>query len=313
MVPGMIEAGTGTDLLLPFLIDARSIRGRIVRLGASLDSILAGHDYPNAVSLRLAEAMVMAVALAGSLKFDGVFTLQIQADGAIPLLVTDVTSEGDLRGYARFDAEKLAAADADKSGKGVVPRYLGKGFLAFTVDQGADTERYQGIVELTGDRLDECAREYFMQSEQLETCFKLAARGPDRGRKGWQAAVLMIQRMPLGPNSPILTAPEADENWNRARILLESATDGELLDTDLPVATLLHRLYHAEMLERHDARLLRARCRCSLGRVEGTLKSFPRAEVENFRDDRGDVVVTCEYCKSSYSFTDQDLDRLYAV
>src|SRR5271154_20682 len=109
MVPGMIELGSKTDLLLPFLIDARSIRGRIVRLGASLDKILADHDYPHSVSLRLAEATAMAVALAGSLKFEGVFTLQIQADGAIPLLVVDVTSEGDLRGYARFDAEKLAA------------------------------------------------------------------------------------------------------------------------------------------------------------------------------------------------------------
>jgi molecular chaperone Hsp33 len=313
MVPGVSEAGRMGDLLLPFMIDARSIRGRIVRLGDSLDQILAGHDYPHSVSQRLAEAVVMAVALAGSLKFDGVFTLQIQADGAIPLLVTDVTSAGDLRAYARFDAEKLALADADQSGQGMVPRYLGKGFLAFTVDQGADTERYQGIVELSGNSLDNCAQVYFAQSEQLETSFKLAARGPSVGQTGWQAAVLMIQRMPLGPNSPILTADEAEENWNRAQILLESTTDAELLDPSLPVATLLHRLYHAELLERHDARSLQARCRCSQERVEGTLKSFPRSEVESFRDDHGAVVVTCEYCKSSYSFTDGDLDRLYSA
>ena len=82
---------------------------------------------------------------------------------------------------------------------GPVPRYLGTGFLAFTVDQGPDTERYQGIVDLAGDSLEDCAQRYFQQSEQLETGFMLAARPPSGGVRGWRAAALMIQRMPLGP------------------------------------------------------------------------------------------------------------------
>jgi len=131
-----------TDLLQPFLISARSIRGRLVRLGPALDEILAGHDYPPQVAHMMAEAMALAASLAGALKFNGIFTLQIQAEGAISLLVVDVTSDGDLRGYARFDADKLAAAVADESlADAPVARYLNKGFLAFTVDQGADTER----------------------------------------------------------------------------------------------------------------------------------------------------------------------------
>jgi molecular chaperone Hsp33 len=299
------------DVLQPFLIDARSIRGRLVRLGPSLDAMLSGHDYPPAVAARVAEAAALAATLAGALKYNGIFTLQIQADGAIPLLVVDITSEGDFRGYARFDEEKLAAAEKADPAMGPVPRYLGKGFLAFTVDQGADTERYQGIVELTGKSLEECAKLYFEQSEQLETATLLAARAP-QGDVGWQAAALMIQRMPLGPTSPILTAEEADENWNRAVILLSSAKESELFDGTLPAAGLLHRLYHAEQLELHEPRVLRMQCRCSTGRVEDTLKSFPRAEMEELKDENGHIVVTCEYCKSSYSFAEGDLDRLYA-
>ncbi len=231
----MSQGAPRSDLVQPFLIDARSIQGRLVRLGPSLDRILAGHDYPGAVGLRLAEALTLAVALAGALKFDGIFTLQIQGDGAIPLLVADVTSGGSLRGYARFNAEKLAAAEAAATPEGAVPRYLGAGFLAFTVDQGPDTERYQGIVDLAGNSLEDCAQRYFEQSEQLETGFMLAAQPPAAGLSGWRAAALMIQRMPLGPASPILTAEESEENWSRARILLASATTRELLD-DGPVA-----------------------------------------------------------------------------
>jgi len=301
-----------SDLSQPFLIDARSIRGRLVRLGPSLDRILTGHNYPAPVALRMAEAMALAATLAGALKFNGIFTLQVQSEGAVSLLVADVTSDGDLRGYARFDEAKLAEADADETlADSPVQRYLGKGFLAFTVDQGADTERYQGIVELSGKTLGECAQAYFEQSEQLETDYLLSARAPE-GQMGWRAASLMIQRMPLGPTSPILTAEEAEENWNRATILLASTKDAELFDPALAGPALLHRLYHAEQLELLDPRPLQAKCRCSADRVETTLKSFPRSEMEELKDENGHIVVTCEYCKSTYSFAEGDLDRLYA-
>ena len=301
-----------SDLSQPFLIDARSIRGRFIKLGASLDTILSGHNYPESVALRMAEAMALAATLAGALKFDGIFTLQVQSEGAISLLVADVTSAGDLRGYARFDEEKLAAAEADQTHAAApVTRYLGKGFLAFTVDQGPDTERYQGIVELTGDTLADCAQAYFEQSEQLETAYLLSARAP-QGGAGWLASSLMIQRMPLVPTSPILTGEEAEENWNRATILLASTKQAELFDPKLDAPALLHRLYHAELLELLEPRPLQAKCRCSRERVETTLKSFPRGEMEELKDENGHISVTCEYCKSNYSFAEDDLDRLYA-
>ena len=189
-------------------------------------------------------------------------------------------------------------------------RCLGSGFLAFTVDQGPDTDRYQGIVELTGDRLEDSAAQYFKQSEQLATALKLAVQPPCE-TQGWRATALMIQRMPLGPNSPILTAEEADEAWNRAVILMNSAKDEEMLDPALPSAQLLHRLYHGEGLQWLEPRPLRAACRCSAERVAGTLRSFPRAEIAALKDDTGSVVVVCEFCKADYRFGPSELDAVY--
>lgn len=296
------------DLIQPFLIDAGAIRGRVVRLSTALDAVMTAHDYPSAVAAILAETLVLAAALSGALKFDGLFTLQIQADGAIPLVVADATSDGSLRGYARFDPEKLARAMTAQGS--AVSRFLGKGYLAFTIDQGPDTDRYQGIVELSGDTLAACAHRYFEQSEQLETHFQLAVRAPSHG-DGWRAGALMIQRMPLGPNSPIFTTEEAGESWNRAAILSASVRDDELLGPRIGVDELLRRLYHAEGLHLHAFRPLAANCRCSSERVTTTLTSFPRQDVESMRDDNGDVVVVCEFCKSRYVFSNADLDRLY--
>ncbi len=300
-------AGNGGDTLVPFMLGAGLVRGRLVRLGPALDAVLSGHDYPAIVAGRLAEIMTLAATLSGALKYDGVFTLQIQGDGPISLVVADVTSEGNLRAYARFDREKLAAR-----GGATVADCFGKGYLAFTVDQGPGTDRYQGIVDLEGDTLADSTRAYFERSEQLATEIVLATRAPAAGA-GWQSGAAMIQRMPTGPNSPILTAEEAGEVWSRSSILIGTLRPDELLDTRVAPRRLLHRLFHADGYAVSPAKALRAQCRCSAERVRGTLRTFPREEIESLKDDNGEVVVTCEFCKASYHYSATDLDELYAA
>src|SRR5450755_2725676 len=103
---------TPDDLIQPFQIDPFALRGRLVRLGPTVDRILSQHGYPDPVATVLGEAVTLAVLLAGALKYDGVFTLQTKSDGPIRLLVADVSTDGAVRGYAQYDAERLAAAVA---------------------------------------------------------------------------------------------------------------------------------------------------------------------------------------------------------
>src|SRR5262249_10686585 len=141
------------------------------------------------------EAITLAVLLAGALKYDGVFTLQTKGDGPVRLMVADVTTAGAVRGYAQFDAGKLAAAGPGALGS--VPRLLGAGYIASTVDPGEHTQRYQGIVELQGATLAECAHHYFRQSEQLQAGIKVAVgRVPGTDGPRWRAGGLMMQRIP---------------------------------------------------------------------------------------------------------------------
>src|SRR5262249_54074859 len=136
------------DLVQPFRIDPFALRGRLVRLGPAIDRILSQHAYPEPVAALLGEAITLAVVLAGALKYDGIFTLQTKGDGPVRLMVADVSTAGALRGYAQYDEEKLAATLTGQTLS--VPRLLGSGYIAFTVDQGEETDRYQGIVELAG-------------------------------------------------------------------------------------------------------------------------------------------------------------------
>ena len=304
------------DLVQPFQIDSSGLRGRLVRLGPVLDEILTRHAYPEPVALMLGEAIVLAAALAGALKYDGVFTLQTRGDGPIHLLVADVTSAGAMRGYAQYDAEKLAkaidAAPAGASGLGdSVPRLLGAGHLAFTVDQGEHTDRYQGIVELQGATLAECAHHYFRQSEQVEAGLKVAvARWPDdAGTARWRGGSLMIQRLP--PAGDAAKRDAAEDGWRRAVILMSSSTSRELVDPNLAPEALLFRLFHEDGVRAYRRHDLAARCRCSRERVETVLRMMPADELATMKID-GHIIVTCQFCSAAYDFDESEVAALGA-
>ncbi len=291
------------DLIQPFKIEGQAVRGRLVRLGPLIDTVLDRHRYPPVVAELLAETVALAAALAGALKYDGVFTLQTKGDGPVRLMVADVTSDGDVRGYAQFDAERLAAVTGNGEALSV-PKLLGAGYLAFTVDQGSHTERYQGIVELIGATLAECVHHYFRQSEQLDAVVKVAA---GRATGGWRAGALMLQRLPPSAGA----ADDVEDGWRRTLAFMASSTPDELLDAQLAPNDLLYRLFHEDGVRVFATADLRPGCRCSRQRVERVLRSLPDDELEAFKID-GVISVTCEFCSASYGFTDGEVAALKA-
>jgi molecular chaperone Hsp33 len=296
----MTEIVGTDDLALPFAVGATRLRGRVIRVGPLLDKILGQHDYPAAVAEMLGQAIVLAAALARALKYNGIFTLQTKGDGPVRLLVADITASGHIRGYAQFDGERLARV---APGRAPVPSLLGAGYLAFTVDQGDHTERYQGLVELQGQTLADCAHHYFRQSEQVEAGLKVAVERRPDGR--WRGGGIMIERLPVEG----LTREQDDELWRDAVVLMSSCSDAELTDPALAPERLLYRLFHEPGVRVQPARPLIAQCRCSRERVERMLRALPPAEIDDMAVD-GRIVVTCEFCSASYDFDEADRKAL---
>lgn len=309
------------DFILPFQFDELRVRGRLVRLGTVTDTVLHTHDYPNAVGEMLAQSLALSAVLAGALKFDGIFTLQTKGNGPISTLVADTTSKGDMRGYASFDADALQrSALGGLAGLAPVPRLLGAGYLAFTVDQGPHTERYQGIVELIGPTLADCAHQYLRQSEQIEAGVRLAAAKGSAGVARWRAGALMLQRLPASGSAfeaetdhgAPAEREAVDEGWRRALALMSSVTDAELLDPDIAPYDLLRRLFHEERVTVFNSKPLVHRCRCSTLRVQRALASIPADELESMKVD-GRVEAICQFCNARYEFDDAALRRFRAA
>ncbi len=308
------------DAVLPFDIKPLGVRGRVVRLGAILDDILNRHDYPMAASAVLAEAVALVAMFGAVLKFDGKFILQTSTDGPVSMLVADFVSPDQVRGYARVDTDALARLQA--TGAVTAQTVIGNGHLAMTVDQGEDMERYQGIVGLDNATLVDAAHDYFRQSEQIPTLLRLAS-GPLVGRAGqadkWRAGAIMIQHLPEdGGISPIQVYSgddpsgndepevEEDDNWRKAKLLLETVEDHELIDPLLSSERVLYRLFHEDGVTVYPELKLKRYCSCSADRLKGILANMPNDDKAHMAED-GKIDVKCEFCSASYRF---DVDEI---
>ena len=312
MVGGSIVWPKGEDFVQPFQLENGVARGRLVRLGSSAQGVLSARKYPDGVAFLLSEMMALSALVVGLFKFDGVLSLQAKGDGPVNLILVDLTSEGGLRGFAQFDPE-IGSVPLDALRVDPVPHLLGKGYLAFTIDQGPKTDRYQGIVELVGKTLSDCAHHYFRESDQLEVAVNITAE--KSASNHWRAGGLLMQKMP--PDGRPLESGEShntefQENWRRAAVFAKSVQGEELLDDELHPHELLMRLFEKDGVRVFDPLVLENRCRCSNKRVETMLKSFPKEEIEALRVG-GVVTITCEFCGMGYKFEEKEIERIYKI
>lgn len=291
------------DTCVSFHINNGAFRGRLVRLDQVINTILSKHAYPRPVSAVLAEATALGILLASTLKYDGLFTLQTKSNGPVSMIVVDVTSEGKVRAYARFDEEHLKKSQALRKSEGEIepsPHLMGEGYLAFTVDQGDKAELYQGVVDLQGKTLSECALRYFKQSEQIDTDLQLFLRAPEGDSDTWNSGGIFIQKLPeLG--GKIDPQIDLSESWNEAKIFMESLQADEMFDSELSSAEILHRLYHSSDLIVSAQKDYQFGCRCSREKLQSTLSGFKPEEIESLCEN-GKITATCQFCSEQYSF-----------
>jgi molecular chaperone Hsp33 len=290
--------------VLPFFLPQRPVRGRLVRLGPLADALLTRHIHNPVVTKLVGQALALAAGLSTALKFRGSFSLQAKGDGPVTMLLADCTDAGELRGHALTNAAKLEALlaiDPTPSAKAL----LGSGYLAFTVDQGGDQNRHQGIVALEGHSLADMALHYFETSEQLRYQVHLAC---DQTPSGWRAGAVILEKVAgAGGIDPELSDAAQEESWHTATTLAATLTEREMLDDNLPADRLLYRLFHTEGVATERARALSFGCRCSRARLASILEGFPTDDLDHMTIG-DDIIMTCEFCNYDFRFPRQDVE-----
>lgn len=284
---------TQTDFTQRFIFDNHDARGELACLEDSYAHVLAKHAYPQPVAVLLGELMAAAALLVGSLKFDGLLTLQVRGEGPLSLLVVECSSEREIRGLASYEEERIAPEAG-------LHDLLPGGVLAMTVDP-AQGQRYQGLVALEGDSLADSLNNYFASSEQLASRFVLHADG--RRARGFLLQQLPVERVADGE-------PRA-ASWQHLVALAQTLKAEELLGLDN--TTVLHRLYHEEEVRLFEAEPVEFRCSCSKERSARALLSLGEEDVLALLDERKGVIrMDCQFCNQQYAFQAEDVRQLFA-
>ncbi|MEM6412285.1 MAG: Hsp33 family molecular chaperone HslO [Pseudomonadota bacterium] len=309
MVPDNLKTHSTDDIVANFQVENRPLRGRITRLGSqSLGPILARHDYPAELARVLGEATTLAALVGSSLKFKGRLLVQAEGNGPVSLLVGEYSTEGGLRGYAKYDRaawDKLQRLN--RGGRPHMPQLFGTGVLALIIIQdNPSIQPYQGVVPLEKATLAECAEDYFAQSEQVPTKIALsvaeltvAGQTPE-----WRAGGLLLQRIAADE-----LRGNTEDAWDEARALFGTVTDAELADPELHADRLLYRLFHESGVRMESSYPVRDTCTCNEERLKATLLKMPDSELVDMAEDDGTLGVDCQFCARHYDIALSDVAR----
>jgi molecular chaperone Hsp33 len=299
------------DSLHRFIFEQFPIRGHLVHLDAAWRALIEHADYPAAIRDTLGEAVAASLLLAATIKFEGVLSLQLQGDGPVHLMLVQCTSGLGVRGLARYRegepeaGTKAGAAAGTLAGAGRIADLIGAGNLTVTVETDDSSQRYQGIVPITGQRLADSLQVYFENSEQLPT--RLWLHADAQGASG-----MLLQKLPAAgglPGQGAVDAAAVDDAWRRVQLIAETLTPEEM--RTLTDAEILHRLFHEDDVRLFESAPVYFRCRCSRERVSGMLQGLGETETRSILAERGEVEVRCDFCNRAYVFDAVDIGQLF--
>ena len=141
-----------SDLRQRFFIEDSPVRGEVVHLEQTLQTILAQRDYAPAIQVLLGEMLCATALLASTLKIKGRISLRIQAKSPLKWAMAECNHLGEVRALADYEHDARFEQQTNSS---VVLDTLIEPVLFINIEPEFG-ERYQGIVPLDKNTLAEC-------------------------------------------------------------------------------------------------------------------------------------------------------------
>ncbi len=285
-----------TDAVHRFLFENTPVRGNAVHLDNTFQLALNKQALPKGLKRALGELMAASALLTATLKMNGALVLQIQSKGILKLLVVECTSDFGIRATAKYSGDIHDTQNLFE--------LIEHGQFVITLDPKDGSQTYQGIVPIEGDSISTILENYMLRSEQIDTKIWLSCDGNS-------AAGMLLQKLPDTMNQTTKqdeVLVQDQDAWNRIGHLADTVTDEELLN--LPVETLLHRLFHEESVRLFEASNTRFFCSCSRASVSNMLRMLGEEEISSILQEQGKIEVNCDFCNTHYSFDQVDAAQL---
>lgn len=285
-----------SDLRQRFYIEDCPVRGEVVHLEESLQTILAQRDYMPAVKALLGEMLSATALLASTLKIKGRISLQIQASGTFKWAMAECNHLGEIRALADYEPDPHFQEGTDSS---VVLGSLQNPVLFINIEPEFG-DRYQGIVPLDQPTLAGCLMQYYDLSAQIPTHIVLATTPKRSGG-------LLIQLLPRNNEEEQQLIDE--DIWPRLTMLTETLKPEEL--TELSANEILYRLYNEEQVRLPEIEHLKFGCTCSKERCAEALIQIGVESVRETLTEQNPIRMDCQFCNTQYSFTAEEALGLF--
>lgn len=283
-----------------YLIRATAAGGKVraiaVRTKNIVEELRVRHQTTPTATAALGRTVTAALMMGIMLKGEEKLTVQVKGGGPIGQIVADANAKGEVRGYVdnpEVDLPLNAVGKLDVAGA------VGtEGFLYIIKDLGLK-EPYRGSIPIISGELGEDFTYYFAQSEQTPSAVALGVL-VDVDYTVKTAGGFIIQLLPGLDDQEIA---ELEKQLAALPPITRLLDQGESLESILKTL-----LPDVEVLERKDD--IKFRCKCSRERVEQTLISLGRSELELMLAEDGQAEVSCHFCNETYKFNRGDLIAL---
>jgi molecular chaperone Hsp33 len=290
---------------MPDTIVAASVAGAAITVAAAITTELVAeirdrHDlWPTATAAVGRLTTGAALFAATNLKGNERISLQIAGNGPLGTVAADswLLDERTIgaRGYARNAQVDLPV---DARGKFNVAGAIGAGSLHVTRSSDAG-QPYVGVVPLASGEIAEDLAHYLGQSEQTPS---VVALGVLANPNGIIAAGGILARVLPGADERALSALE------QRALTMPPVT--QLIADGADAAGLLRALTGEADLRSYRSIDVRFACRCNRAKVESVLLGMGADELLELTRKQDLTEATCEYCKTRYVFTSEEVREL---
>ena len=228
---------------------------------------------------------------------DGSITLQVKGGGPLGTLLAVSDAEGNVRGWVEHPQISLLEKYRGKLDVGAA---VGNDGTLTVIRDLRMKDPYIGSVQLVSGEIAEDITQYFAQSEQTPTACALGVL-IDTDQSVRAAGGYLVQLLPGAPDDVI----------DRLEAGVQAAGAATaMLDGGLDAAGMLQKVLSGFEVEILETQPIEYRCYCTRQRVESTLISLGKDELEQVVRDGETLHVDCQFCDQVYDFTPQDVAAL---
>lgn len=284
------------DKIIKTITESGSFRAYVLDATETVKTAQEKHQTLSSSTVALGRTLIANLILAANQKGDSKVTVKVIGNSSFGHVISVADTNGQVKGYIQnkgVDIKKTA------TGEVLVGPFMGQGHFVVITDYGTGNP-YTSTTPLITGEIGEDFAYYLTESEQTPSAVGLNVL-LDENDQVKVAGGFMLQVLPGAKEEEIARFEKRIQSMPAISTLLES---------DDHINALLTAIYGDDSYKVLSEEEIGFVCDCSRERFEGALITLGKEELEAMAKEDHGAEITCQFCETTYTFTEEDLEGL---